>query len=152
MQINYIEYEYKAGNRQVIKSPKVIGAASPLIYRELRQKAKEMRSNPTDAEKILWNAINNNRLGFKFRQQHIINRFIVDFYCVAKSLALELDGGVHDRQKDRDAERDNLLNCLGVNLLRFPNDCVINNLDAVIKIITEKLEEIFKSTKRGFKA
>ena len=96
-----------------------------------------MRNNPTDAEKILWKAINNKKLTFKFRQQHIINRFIVDFYCVAKSLAIELDGLIHDTQKERDIERDNMLNCLGVNILRFSNECVINNLDAVIKIITE---------------
>ena len=103
-----------------------------------------MRENPTKAEKTLWNTINNKKLGFKFRQQHIINRFIVDFYCVEKSLAIEVDGSIHDTQKNRDTERDNLLNCLGVNILRFTNESVIKNLADVIKVIIEKVTELPK--------
>ena len=137
---DFISYEYKPRADHVDNSPKVIGSASQLFYKELRLRAEEMRENPTEAEKTLWNVINNKKLGFKFRQQHIINRFIVDFYCIEKSLAIELDGSIHDKQQEHDAERDNLLNSLGVNILRFSNECIINKLDSVINLIIEKAE------------
>ncbi|MCP4724545.1 MAG: DUF559 domain-containing protein, partial [bacterium] len=59
------------------------------------------------------------------------------FYCIEKKLAIELDGEIHDTQKERDEERDSLLNSPGINILRFPNESVIGNIDAVIKVITE---------------
>jgi very-short-patch-repair endonuclease len=131
-----IEYELKRKDSDT-KSPKVIGSASSLLYRELKEKAIEMRENPTESERILWERISNNKIGYKFRRQHIISRFIVDFYCIEKNIAVELDGDIHGTQKERDTERDKILCSLGVNILRFKNESVLNNLDDVINIIRD---------------
>jgi very-short-patch-repair endonuclease len=123
-----------------LQSPAVNGAVSNKeIYKKLHPEALRMRTNPTNAEDILWNELNSKKLGYKFRRQHIIDKFIVDFYCVDKGLIIEVDGEIHDEQKERDVERDNVLRSLGCNVLRFTNQQIHENLNAVIEEIKVQL-------------
>jgi very-short-patch-repair endonuclease len=76
----------------------------------------------TDAEKILWEKISKRKIdGLRFRKQHSIGRYIVDFYCFEKKLVIELDGDIHDSQKEYDHNRDNELTARGNTILRFKN-------------------------------
>jgi leucyl-tRNA synthetase/ASC-1-like (ASCH) protein len=110
-------------------------------YKELYDKALEMRKDPTESEKLIWESIRSQKLGFKFRQQHIINEFIVDFVCLEKKVILEIDGGVHDSQKERDQERTAILEALGFSVLRFSNDEVKNSIQSVLKTIESELQK-----------
>ena len=111
-------------------------------YKELYEKALEMRKNSTQAEKILWEALKANKKKYHFRRQHIIDHFIVDFLCLSKNLIIEIEGDVHDYQKERDAERTNRLEALGYTVLEFRNEEVLENLGDVIKKISKKLETL----------
>ncbi|QIL77897.1 endonuclease domain-containing protein [Hymenobacter sp. HDW8] len=100
-----------------------------------------MRSNPTEAEDILWQALRNQKLGEKFRRQHVVNSFIVDFVCIAKMLVVEVDGDVHTEadQAEYDTGRTYDLNQLGYKVLRFSNSQVLNDLPTVLTLIQEAL-------------
>ena len=92
-----------------------------------------MRSQPTLAESLLWNALRAGRLGgLRFRRQQVIEGFIVDLYCSAGGLVIELDGDVHDTQRESDHQRDAILAGLSLNVLRFSNREVEDNLPAVL--------------------
>ena len=108
----------------------------------LLQKAKEMRSHPTKAEEILWNALKGDKLGYHFRQQHVIEYFIADFVCLNKKIIIEVDGEVHDFQQERDKERDEILIDQGFNILRFSNKEIESNLEYVLEEIKRNLEEV----------
>ena len=100
--------------------------------------AKTLRKRSTDAELILWQRIKARRLeGIKFRRQQPIEDFIVDFLSFENRIIIELDGGQHveDRQKDR--ERDKLLTEAGFKVLRFWNNEIFENLDGVLERIQE---------------
>lgn len=98
--------------------------------------ARELRSNQTPAEQVLWEKLRGNRLnGWHFRRQQIIGGYIVDFYCHRASLAVELDGSIHASQREYDADRDQILAELGVRVLRFPNEEVITDLSMVLNKI-----------------
>lgn len=108
------------------------------VSRELQERARELRRNMTPAEKILWEKLRHNRLnGLQFRRQQIINPFIVDFYCHAKALVVEVDGDIHDLQQDYDAERSAYLIARGFRMLRVANEDVKNNLISVVQSISE---------------
>ena len=116
---------------------KGVRTADPMMYKLLKEQAERMRKNPTEAERILWNALKTNATGLHFRRQHIIQDFIVDFFCYDKMLTIELDGGYHEteEQKEKDQYRTSELKCLGYTELRFKNEEVIGNLDGVISKI-----------------
>ena len=100
-----------------------------------------MRRGPTPAEDMLWQRLRDRQLdGFKFRRQHSIDRFIVDFYCPEARLAVELDGPVHEQSVERDAIRQELLERRGLRVLRFTNDQAIESADAVLARIRHELE------------
>jgi very-short-patch-repair endonuclease len=103
---------------------------------EKHQKAKEMRDNPTPAEKKLWEHLNNNQIqGLHFRRQQIIDGFIVDSYCHEIGLVIEVDGGIHEKQKEYDLERESILTNRGLHLVRFKNTEVMdNNLEVIAEI------------------
>ncbi len=89
------------------------------ITSEKRQRAKELRQNMTPEEMLLWHELRTNKLaGWHFRRQQVIDGFIVDFYCHAASLIVEVDGGIHETQKAQDAERDAHLISRGFRILR----------------------------------
>ncbi len=119
-------------------------------------KARQLRSNMTPAEQELWKHIRRNQVdGFRFRRQHPVSRFILDFYCHESTLAIELDGSVHDHedQKIYDQERDRVIRELGIEVLRFKNDEVFENLaDVLNKIWTQlknRLQVLTKSSREG---
>lgn len=112
-------------------------------YRELRRRAKYMRKNMTRAETILWGKLRKRRLlGYKFRRQHILMPYIVDFYCVKAKLAVEVDGGAHHARDtaQADGSRDAYLREVHeVEVARFSNE-VREHLDDVLATIAERLE------------
>ena len=113
--------------------------ASPLI----QKRAAELRKKMTLSEKFLWDKLKNKSVfPHKFRRQHPINRFIVDFYCHHLRLAIEVDGSIHDipENKEYDANRTIALNELGITVLRFPNEEVINTRQEVLDKIAYQIE------------
>lgn len=101
----------------------------------LKQRAKELRNNSTDAEIMLWNNIKNRQLGVRFIRQKPIDSFIVDFYCRELSLVIEVDGEIHNFQRERDRERDDILKRNNLSVLRFTNSEVESDIGRVIAVI-----------------
>ncbi|HOC79769.1 MAG TPA: endonuclease domain-containing protein [Caldisericia bacterium] len=111
---------------------------------QLLEHAAKMRKSQTDAEGLLWGILRGRRfLGLKFRRQHTINGFIVDFYCNERRLAIELDGGGHnDSAKERsDFLRTESLRKNGIRVIRFWNNDVFNNIEAVLEKFFEELKD-----------
>jgi very-short-patch-repair endonuclease len=100
---------------------------------EIELNARNLRQNLTPAEQILWQHLRNRKLhGLKFRRQHPIGRFIVDFYCPESRLIVELDGEIHDRQFEYDTARTEQLQAYGDRVLRFQNQEVLDRLSSVL--------------------
>ncbi|NJC97364.1 MAG: restriction endonuclease [Anaerolineales bacterium] len=99
------------------------------------ERAKELRREMTPAEKLLWKEVRANKLGVRFRRQQVIQGFIVDFYCHKAGLVVEVDGDIHDLQKDEDERREKVLREMGLMIVRFGNDEVVRNLSAVVNKI-----------------
>lgn len=98
--------------------------------------ARQLRKNATDAEKLLWSLLRNRQLeGLKFRRQHPIGEYIADFCSVENKLVIELDGGHHALQEEKDTERTNEIEKLGYKVLRFWNNEVLQNLEGVASTI-----------------
>ena len=113
------------------------GIKSPDYVIEL---ARDLRNNMTVAEERLWSVINKKQInGFRFRKQHPVYRYILDFYCTEKQLAIEVDGDVHIKQKESDKYRDEFLHSIGIKTLRFKNDEILDKLDTVIDKIRKEL-------------
>ena len=91
----------------------------------------------TPAEKLLWQEVRAKKLGVRFRRQQVIAGFIVDFYCHKAALVVEVDGDIHDLQKDEDARREKVLREMGLRIVRFRNDEVVKELSAVVGRIKE---------------
>lgn len=110
---------------------------SPDRYSLLKEEAKRMRNNPTDAEKYLWNYIRGDVMGVRFRRQHPINDYIADFICLSAKLVIEIDGGCHftEEQEEHDRIRSNRLTEMGYDVLRFTNNQVINDTEKVLDSI-----------------
>ncbi|HEV3050280.1 MAG TPA: endonuclease domain-containing protein [Longimicrobium sp.] len=103
----------------------------------MEQAAREMRGQPTAAEEVLWGVLRQRQVaGLKFRRQHPVGRFVLDFYCPSCKLAVEVDGEVHDQQTERDAERTRALETYGYRVLRFRNEQVMHELPSVVQAIT----------------
>lgn len=105
------------------------------------ERAKELRREMTPAEKVLWQEIRANKLGVRFRRQQVIQGFIVDFYCHSAGLVIEVDGDIHDLQKEEDKRREMVLTELGLKIVRFRNDEIVRNLSAVVGKITKLIEK-----------
>ncbi len=108
-------------------------------WKHLKPLAREHRKEQTEAEEILWQHLRNKKLGFKFRRQHAIGEFIVDFVCIEKKLVVELDGEVHKEQREYDAERTRILNGRGFRVIRFWNSEVTNNIKDVLARVKQAL-------------
>lgn len=104
--------------------------------------AREMRQPQTPAEGTLWQVLRNQKTGLKFRRQHPINRFIIDFYCAKAKLLIEIDGPSHfeQRQAKYDVARTEYLEDLGYQVIRFTNDEVRYNINAVVSAILRTAE------------
>ena len=105
---------------------------------EIFKRAKELRKNLTEAEKSLWTKLKGNQInGLRFKRQHPIGKFIVDFYCHKASLVIELDGSIHNELEvaERDKGREYELERLGLKVVRFTNKEVLENIEKVVENI-----------------
>jgi very-short-patch-repair endonuclease len=104
--------------------------------------ARRLRRSQTDAERLLWFRLRDRRLaGWKFKRQVPIDRFVVDFFCADAKLIVELDGGQHDHNKARDADRTRVLESMGYLVLRFWNHDVMGNMDGVLEAILSTVDQ-----------
>ena len=104
-------------------------------------RARRLRRDSTDAESLLWGHLRASQLaGFKFRRQSPIGPYIADFECYAAKLVIELDGGQHQEQQRHDARRTKFLQASGYRVLRFWNNEVLTETDAVLQVILVALE------------
>jgi very-short-patch-repair endonuclease len=111
--------------------------------RPLKQFRKDLRNNLTPAEAVLWTYLQKKQLdGKKFRRQHSIGNYIVDFYCPAEKLAVELDGAGHftPEEEEHDLDRDKYLMALGIKVLRYENRDIWNNIEAVLDDIKKNFK------------
>ena len=106
---------------------------------EIFQRAKSLRKNMTGAEKMLWEKLRNKQLGVRFKPQHPIGRFIVDFYCHQTKLVVEMDGEIHDDQKEYDMGRTGEMEEYGIRVIRFRNHEVFEDLEGVVERIKDML-------------
>jgi adenine-specific DNA-methyltransferase len=107
---------------------------------KLLSRARTMRTHATDAENLLWQLLRNRRLGgAKFRRQHLIGRYIADFYSNEHSLVIELDGGQHMEQRHYDEQRTSYLQNQGLTVLRFWNNQVLIETESVLQAIWEQI-------------
>ena len=114
-----------------------------LYNRKLKNLARHLRKNMTDAERLLWSRIRKKQLGgYQFYRQRPLGKYIVDFYCPAARLVVEVDGGQHFFQNSRvhDAERDRFFKRHGIRVLRFTNLQVLNEIENVLDTIYEALK------------
>ena len=112
---------------------------------QLLQFAKSMRHAATDAENLLWQLLRAKRfMNLKFRRQHVIKPYIVDFYCHEIGLVIELDGSQHgmDDAIEYDAERTNFLEALGLTVVRYWNDDVLSRTEVVLEDLWRRCSEL----------
>jgi very-short-patch-repair endonuclease len=109
---------------------------------DLKESRKLLRRNLTPAEASLWKCLQKSQLeGRKFRRQHSIGAFVVDFYCPSEKLVIELDGYHHftPEYEEYDLKRTEYMNSLGIKVLRFENRLVFQNLEEVLNVIKNGL-------------
>jgi len=112
--------------------------------------ARLLRKNMTYYEEIIWERLKGKQiLGLRFRRQHPIDFFIVDFYCHKARLVIEIDGEIHYKQHEYDDGRSAEIEKFGIKVIRFTNDEVVNNIEAVIKKIELVVSERIKSPPWG---
>ncbi|MDO5978610.1 isoleucine--tRNA ligase [Flavivirga spongiicola] len=112
-------------------------------YKLLKTLKEERKKNPTQAEIVLWESLKGKKLdNYKFRREHIIDEFIVDFVCLSQRLVIEVDGGYHNKPEvvEADKLRTEILEDLGYNVIRFTNEEVIGDIDSVLNKISNKLK------------
>jgi len=113
-------------------------------YGLMKELSKQHKNDPTEEENILWQSLRANKTGYHIRRQHIIDELIVDFVCLQKNLTIEVDGGYHtsNEQKQLDELRTNYLKELGYEEIRFTNEEVRHNIDTVVEKIKQKLDNM----------
>jgi very-short-patch-repair endonuclease len=110
--------------------------AKPIIF----ERAKYLRENMTDTEKILWNELKLNKIdGYRFKAQHPIDIYVVDFYCHKAKLVIEIDGKMHEFQKNEDISRADEIKSFGLKVIRFSNNDIRKNLTNVIEKIRKEV-------------
>ncbi len=115
-------------------------------------KAKALRKNMTKAEELLWKRLNKKQiLGLRFRRQHPINIFIADFYCHVARIVIELDGKIHEIPENKiyDYAREAELREFGLEILRFKNEEIYENLELVLNKISEVINKRIESPPWG---
>lgn len=150
------EEQGRDGNSVLPPTPSSGGGANARLTGDssmigiLLERAKEMRKNPTPAEDKLWQALRRKNLDVKFRRQHPVYKYIVDFICLEKNLIIEVDGKIHDYQLDKDAQRTlELEQKKGFTVIRFTNDEVIVDIETVLKKIEDVLNSLPSGEGRG---
>jgi len=118
-------------SRRIIESTVNHGAS-----RNLKAKAKVLRREMTEAEKVLWKHLRKgNQNGMYFRRQHPYGIYILDFYCFEANLVVEVDGKIHLKQKEYDLERTMYLEASGLIVMRFENEDINNRIEWVLELI-----------------
>jgi len=122
---------------------KMFYGASNLLF----ERAKELRNNMTQAEFVLWEYLRQRPLGVKFRRQHPLGIYVVDFYCHKLKLIIEVDGSVHDLQavKEADMERQRQLERDGLKVVRFTNEAILKRKEIIIEQINLLITELSKT-------
>ncbi len=112
-------------------------------WQYLKQNGRNNRKNPTESEEFLWSKIRKEQLNVKFRRQHTIDDFIVDFISLKNNLVIEIDGEYHleKEQKEYDEMRTQILQEKGFKVIRFTNNDVLNNINSVLDLIKQNLTE-----------
>ena len=138
-EVSFMASPLSLGEGQGVRTPFFMTGGNN-AYR-LIEEAKRMRKEPTDAEAALWELLRDKKLGDKFRRQHLIDDFIVDFVCLSENLVIEVDGGYHNdpTQKEYDQQRTLYLNEKGFRVIRFTNEEVLGNTEAVLTKIKDIL-------------
>ncbi|MET4083587.1 leucyl-tRNA synthetase [Pedobacter sp. UYP30] len=113
--------------------------ADPAYYGNLKDNARQHRKEPTDAENVLWQFLRGDKTGVKFRRQHPVDRYIVDFISLRKGLVVEVDGKYHDSIIEEDKQRTEMLSLYNYEVIRFKNEEVIENPEGVVAQIEQKL-------------
>ncbi len=109
---------------------------------KMRGFARDLRQQATNAEQRLWQRLRNRQiLNAKFRRQHPIPPYVVDFVCLDKKLVIEADGGQHLDQREHDEKRTAFLEARGFRVLRFWNDEILEQMDVVLGVVFRALEE-----------
>ncbi len=107
------------------------------------RQARKLRRDTTDAEKLLWKHLRHRKLaGMKFRRQHLIGRYIADFCCEEEKLVIELDGGQHSNNTDRDEHRTQYIEKFGYRVIRYWNSEILDNIDGVLVDIRLHAQDI----------
>ncbi len=112
---------------------------------KLKGYARQLRTNSTLSEVLLWQKIKGKALGVQFHRQVPINEFIVDFYCHEIQLAIEIDGSSHDNKYDYDCKRQNVLETKGVQFIRFTNNEINKQLFSVLLALEDKIVDLMNS-------
>ena len=112
--------------------------ARPFLF----EKARELRLHETPAERVLWSKLSRKQLGVRFRRQHPVVDYIVDFYCHSLKIVIEVDGPIHETKENTayDKIRSEELQSFQIRVLRFTNQEVLNNIDEVIEKIRLHLD------------
>jgi very-short-patch-repair endonuclease len=115
----------------------------PELWEKLKPIAREMRKEPTQAERMLWQRLRRNQMaGLPFRQQFPIDRFIVDFYCPAKRLAIEIDGPIHQYSQAEDTIRKEYIESMGIKVIRFSNQEIFTKISNVLETILAEINQL----------
>jgi type I restriction-modification system DNA methylase subunit/very-short-patch-repair endonuclease len=142
----------KGRGSQTYAGESLISSRGGLFFSGLKERARELRQAQTEAEAFFWELVRGRKFeGLKFRRQHQIGDYIVDFYCHEKRLVIELDGEVHEgaKQKKHDAQRDKYLTSLGNQVLRFKNKALLETPEKVFQEILSKLPQEKLPSPRG---
>ena len=111
----------------------------------MKQRRKTLRKNLSKAEAIMWNHLSRRQMnGYKFRRQHSVDQYVIDFYCPELKLAIEIDGDSHfmSGAEVQDKIRQEYIESFGIKFLRFTNEDVYKNIDGVCQTVYNKIEEV----------
>lgn len=120
-----------------MKDKTMFYGATPKLF----ELAAKLRENMTDAELHLWQHLRKSKLTVRFKAQHPVSIYIADFYCHKARLVIEVDGDIHKYNKEYDIGRTHELEELGLKVIRFTNDEVINNTNSVIETIRNEVKK-----------
>ena len=118
--------------------------ARPSVYALMKELQKDKKQQTTEAEQLLWEQLKAKKLENKFRRQHPVNEFIVDFICISKRLIIEIDGKYHNNKEQQEADtlRIQILEELGFKVIRFSNEEIIANIEDVVNKISQELKSL----------
>ena len=142
-----------AGGCQDVNKTRSIGSYMPRNFiipydPALKKKARKLRINCTPSETLLWSKIRRKSLGYEFHRQVPIYKYIVDFYCHELSLAIEIDGSIHNNRHEYDIVRQRNIERFGVKFIRFDNEDIISDVGGVIRTLIATISEIEKMENR----